>query len=615
MRFRLIEKDVLGTNTEHIQGTEDDINTGKVSTSQTKTYIGSAGKKKVDMNKIKNTKIGDDIHYYINGVEGRGIVIKMGNEYLEVFREDGKVGSIHINDTFFVKDILINKQWDDMDDTERYNALIKIHAPSPRFITKRWHDLPAEIKELLRSDTGGTGGGFTYEEGETKDAETTDHARTGGAQNTQYDKNVKNKDSVAQAGADTAGQKEIDVKTGNVAGGNTQRLRRRLGVPSGQPSGIKKDSQDKERGAYQNPRVAATPKEEGQTHGKQSTSTRIRREMDDRHRKYRDSYGGRGAPHGKVSRVGDKDGEIETGNPAHRGAGSDPDKETPKGSNAPKDIKRAFYQEWLEKKSPRPNPRVVQGERGASLGTTQSKEGQASQQKFRDTSTAAAGAVTGAIGGLTGGGGAATPATGSGMSLTHGRKSEEFVTKPIPDGKGGRGDFKSCEEKNQDKDDPGAFCGAIQQNVHGKDKSEAFKKLKPVYEGDTKEAEKSDVEHGNYGNVGREVNTAVSTDTKVDVTEGTGYEERPHISLEDAGKLPRSKEVPYSGNEVHVSGDGSKDEPKFSQPHSQETVRKVGIPEQHPNTYGIRYGMKGGVKKVWCPEHQVWEETTKDWHE
>ena len=25
--------------------------------------------------------------------------------------------------------------------------------------------------------------------------------------------------------------------------------------------------------------------------------------------------------------------------------------------------------------------------------------------------------------------------------------------------------------------------------------------------------------------------------------------------------------------------------------------------------------MKGGVKKVWCPEHQMWEETTKDWHD
>ena len=621
MRFRLIEKDVLGTNTEHIQGTEDDVNTGKVSTSQTKTYIGSASKKKVDMNKIKNTKIGDDIHYYINGVEGRGIVIKMGNEHLEVFKEDGQVGLIHINDTFFVKDILVNKQWDDMDNQERFEALDKIHAPTPRFIMKSWNDLPVEIKELLRKE------GHTYEAGETKEAETTDHARTGGAQNTQYDKNIKNKDSVEQAGVDQAGQKEIDVKTGNVAGGNTQRLRRRLGVPSGQPSGIKKDSQDSERGAYQNPRVAAKPKEEGQTHGKQSTSTRIRREMDDRHRKYRDSYGGRGAPHGKISRIGDKDHtpEMETGNPAHRGVGKDPDKEIPKGGKAPK-IK-SFYEEWLEKKEPRPNPRRVEGDRGASFGTTQQPKGQAAQQKFRDQTTAAAGAITGALSGLTGGGNnAAAPATsaaGGGMNLTHGRNKggwKEFVTKPIPDGKGGRGDFKSCEEKNQDKDDPGAFCGAIQQKVHGKDKSEAFGKLKPVYEGDAKQRkegskDKSDVEHGKYSNPGGSPEVGVSTDTKVDVTEGTGYEERPHISLEEAGKLPRKKEVPYSGNELHVSGDGSKQEPKFTQPHSQDTVRKVGVPQQHPNTYGMRYGMKGGVKKVWCPEHQVWEETTKDWHE
>jgi len=619
MRFRLIEKDVLGTNTEHIQGTEDDINTGKVSTSQTKTYIGSAGKKKVDMNKIKNTKIGDDIHYYINGVEGRGIVIKMGNEYLEVFREDGKIGSIHINDTFFVKDILINKQWDDMDDTEKYTALMKIHAPSPRFITKRWHDLPIEIKELLRKE------GHTYEEGETKDAETTDHARTGGAQNTQYDKNVKNKDSVQQAGADTAGQKEIDVKTGNVAGGQTQRLRRRLNVPSGQPSGIKKDA-TREHIDYKSREVK--PQEQKQTHGGQSTEARQGKYYDDTY------LTGRGQTRqgGGDKKIGAKDNLSGSSNPAHEYLHDEwdkkhPEPKNPKSGTAPKDIKgivgsqhrKALYKEWLEKKAPRPNPRRVGGESGASFGTTQQPKGQESQQKFRDQSTAAAGAITGAIGGLTGGGaatGSTAPTAGSGMNLTHGRKSEEFVTKPIPDGKGGSGDFKSCEEKNQDKNDPGAFCGAIQQNVHGgKKKSEAFKKLKPVYEGDTKEAEKSDVEHGNYGNVGREVNTAVSTDTKVDVTEGTGYEERPHISLEDAGKLPRSKEVPYSGNEVHVSGDGSKDEPKFSQPHSQETVRKVGIPEQHPNTYGMRYGMKGGVKKVWCPEHQVWEETTKDWHE
>jgi len=186
MRFRLIEKDMggmanVGLDDQHMQGKEDDV-----TTSDSKTYIGSNGKQKLAMNKIKNTKIGDDIHYYINGQEGRGIVIKMANEYIEIFKEDGQLGTIHINDTFFVKDILINKQWDDMDDTERYEALIKIHAPSPRYITKTWFDMPEEIKELLRKEGGNMAGGTgsTYEEGETKDSETQDHDRTGFAQNT-----------------------------------------------------------------------------------------------------------------------------------------------------------------------------------------------------------------------------------------------------------------------------------------------------------------------------------------------------------------------------------------------------------------------------------------------
>ena len=188
MRFRRIEKDMggmanVGLKDQHIQGKEDDV-----TTSESKTYIGSNAKKKVAMNKIKNTKVGDDIHYYINGMEGRGIVVKMANEYLEVFKEDGQLGTIHINDTFFVKDILINKQWDDMDDIERYDALTKIHAPSPRYIAKTWNDIPEEIKILLQKEGGNMAGGTgsTYEKGETKDSETQDHARTGFAQSTQY---------------------------------------------------------------------------------------------------------------------------------------------------------------------------------------------------------------------------------------------------------------------------------------------------------------------------------------------------------------------------------------------------------------------------------------------
>jgi len=140
------------------------------------TYIGSAGNRSrnTDMNKISNTKVGDDIHFYVNGKEDRGIVVKMGNTYIQVFKEDGRLHDIHINDTFFVKDILVNKVWDNMGETERYEALQKIHAPSPRFLMKSWADLPKEIKDLLVTKTG-----FTYETGETKDSESEDHSRTG----------------------------------------------------------------------------------------------------------------------------------------------------------------------------------------------------------------------------------------------------------------------------------------------------------------------------------------------------------------------------------------------------------------------------------------------------
>ena len=106
--------------------------------------------KMTNNNKITNTKVGDDIHFYINGNEDRGIVVKMNNEYVTVFKESTQeYDDIHINDTFFIKDILVNKEWDKMEDNERYEALVKIHAPSPRYMMKSWDSLPKEIKELL----------------------------------------------------------------------------------------------------------------------------------------------------------------------------------------------------------------------------------------------------------------------------------------------------------------------------------------------------------------------------------------------------------------------------------------------------------------------------------
>ena len=49
-------------------------------------------------------------------------------------------------------------------------------------------------------------------------------------------------------------------------------------------------------------------------------------------------------------------------------------------------------------------------------------------------------------------------------------KHKDNITKPIPDGKGGKGSFDECESKNQDKKDPGAFCGSMQNGAEGKKK-------------------------------------------------------------------------------------------------------------------------------------------------
>ena len=144
------------------------------------TYIGRPAKKSnrmADLNKITSTQIGDEIHYVQNGVDkGRGVVVKMGGAYVTIAKDDGTIENIHINDTFFVKDIIVNKTWNDMDMTEREQVLAAAKVPSPRFISKSWREMPQELKDVLTKE------GFTYEQGETKESETKDHARTGNFQ-------------------------------------------------------------------------------------------------------------------------------------------------------------------------------------------------------------------------------------------------------------------------------------------------------------------------------------------------------------------------------------------------------------------------------------------------
>ena len=111
-----------------------------------------------DQNKLKNTKLGDSINYYDNGVSGNGIVTKMSGQFIQIYKDDGKFYNININDTFHVSDILINKTWDAMDLVERTEQLMNIKAYSPRFLSKTWDQLPRELKEVMKDSQDGKGG-------------------------------------------------------------------------------------------------------------------------------------------------------------------------------------------------------------------------------------------------------------------------------------------------------------------------------------------------------------------------------------------------------------------------------------------------------------------------
>jgi hypothetical protein len=103
-----------------------------------------------DQNKLNNTKIGDHINYYENGVAGAGVVTKMSGQIIQVFKDDGQYYNLSINDTFHVADILINKTWNAMNMEERTTELIKIKAYSPRFLSKTWEQLPRELKDVMK---------------------------------------------------------------------------------------------------------------------------------------------------------------------------------------------------------------------------------------------------------------------------------------------------------------------------------------------------------------------------------------------------------------------------------------------------------------------------------
>ena len=184
----------------------------KDSDGKEETYIGVKDKEKLAMNKILHTKVGDDIHYYQNGVEGRGIVVKMSNEYVMVAKEDGDFQDIHINDTFFVKDIVVNKTWDNMNHSERGEVLVKAHAPSTRFVTKNWYELPRELQEVLTKQTGSTQEAGVSRDDETRTYRDQDKSLAANNPTVKDDTFVKGYGSEAKDQTDAEGQTIPDFK-------------------------------------------------------------------------------------------------------------------------------------------------------------------------------------------------------------------------------------------------------------------------------------------------------------------------------------------------------------------------------------------------------------------
>jgi len=163
----IVEKDGAGYgNLNSVNDTPDETNYDE------ETYVGKPAPKEIpkevkrsdtyiqerksysmmhtDQNKLKNTKIGDHINYYENGISGAGVVTKMSQQIIQIYKDDGHYYNLSINDTFHVSDILINKTWNSMSMEERTEQLMSIKAYSPRFLSKTWEQLPRELVEVMK---------------------------------------------------------------------------------------------------------------------------------------------------------------------------------------------------------------------------------------------------------------------------------------------------------------------------------------------------------------------------------------------------------------------------------------------------------------------------------
>jgi hypothetical protein len=113
---------------------------------ESETYIGTQGK--TDMDKLADTKLGDKIKYFDNGIPGDGTVVKMSGSYITLLKSDGYFQDIHINDTFHVSEIVKGKPWNKLSSEDRAEALTKARCPLS-YITRNWLEIPEEARVYI----------------------------------------------------------------------------------------------------------------------------------------------------------------------------------------------------------------------------------------------------------------------------------------------------------------------------------------------------------------------------------------------------------------------------------------------------------------------------------
>jgi|APSaa5957512535_1039671.scaffolds.fasta_scaffold00133_14 hypothetical protein len=109
-------------------------------------------KKKLSMDQVQHAKIGVEVAY----TKGQGTIVRKDGEYLTIFNEQANAyDQVHAGETYIPGDTIsmgiMNQLWDQMTMETRMSALHKARIEEPlHFISKSWHELPMNLKEVLK---------------------------------------------------------------------------------------------------------------------------------------------------------------------------------------------------------------------------------------------------------------------------------------------------------------------------------------------------------------------------------------------------------------------------------------------------------------------------------